>query len=204
MTERFVHSTAIVETRQIGAGTRIWAYTHVMPDVSIGVNCNIGEHCFIESGAIIGSGVTIKNGNMVWEGVHLEDGVFVGPQVVFTNDLYPRSPRLAQARKRYADRSWLKPTVIRQGATLGAGAVILAGIDIGEFSMVAAGAVVTRSVPPYALAVGSPAHVRGWVCQCGRRLVLSNGTATCDPCDLVFRLTDGAVRLQEPAVLRTP
>jgi serine acetyltransferase len=92
----FIHPSAIVETRRIGEGTRIWAYTHVMSDVSVGSDCNIGEHCFVESGATIGSQVTIKNGNMIWKGVHLEDGVFVGPQVVFANDLYPRSPRLPQ------------------------------------------------------------------------------------------------------------
>src|SRR5688572_24453525 len=151
MTQAFVHSSAIVETTQIGEGTRIWAYTHVMPDVAIGVDCNIGDHCFIESGATIGNQVTIKNGNMVWEGVHLEDGVFVGPQVVFTNDLYPRSPRLPQVHNRYAGRGWLKPTVVKEGASVGAGAVILPGLIIGEFCLVGAGSTVTRSFPPHAL-----------------------------------------------------
>src|SRR5258705_5775924 len=136
MTDVSVHPTAIVETTRIAKGTRIWAYTHVMTDVIIGANCNIGEHCFVESGAIIGSQVTIKIGNMCWEGVQLEDGVFVGPRVTFTNDLYPRSPRLPQVRNRYADRRWLEPTVVKRGASLGAGAVILPGITIGEFCMV--------------------------------------------------------------------
>jgi UDP-2-acetamido-3-amino-2,3-dideoxy-glucuronate N-acetyltransferase len=202
MTDVFIHSTAIVDTERIGEGTRIWAYTHVMRDVSIGINCNIGEHCFIESGAIIGSQVTIKNGNMLWEGVHLEDGVFVGPQVLFTNDLYPRSPRLSQAQKRYANRDWLQPTVVKQGASLGGAAVILAGITIGEFCMVGAGATVTKSPPPYALAVGSPARVLGWVCQCGQPLVFSNGAAACAECGLEFIKTDRAVELRPAVVSR--
>jgi acetyltransferase-like isoleucine patch superfamily enzyme len=166
-----------------------------MRDVAIGINCNIGEHCFIESGATVGNNVTIKNGNMIWEGVHLEDGVFIGPQVVLTNDLYPRSPRLSHAAKRYADRRWLGPTVVKEGATLGAGAVILAGITIGEFCMVGAGSTVTRSIPPYALVVGSPARVRGWVCRCGRPLTFSNGAATCIDCDLEFSQTGEAIAL---------
>jgi acetyltransferase-like isoleucine patch superfamily enzyme len=202
MTQVFVHSSAIVETTRIGEGTRIWAYTHVMPDVPIGTDCNIGDHCFIESGATIGNQVTIKNGNMVWEGVHLEDGVFVGPLVVFTNDLHPRSPRLPQVQQRYADRGWLQATVIKHGASLGAGSVILAGITIGEFCMVGAGSIVNRSLPPYALAVGLPARVRGWVCQCGQRLVFSNDAAACATCGLEFIKIDGAVELRPTVVSR--
>jgi acetyltransferase-like isoleucine patch superfamily enzyme len=193
MNDVFVHSTAIVETTQIGNGSRIWAYTHVMNGVSIGANCNIGEHCFIESGATVGRQVTIKNGNMLWEGVHLEDGVFLGPAVTFTNDLYPRSPRLPQATKRYRDKGWLRPTFIRQGASIGAGAVILAGVTLGEFCMVAAGATVTRSVPPHALVIGSPARRRGWVCQCGLPLTFSEGTASCAECEFAFVNTGDSV-----------
>lgn len=201
MTQAFIHSSAIVETTQIGEGTRIWAYTHVMGDVTIGAHCNIGEHCFIESGSTIGNQVTIKNGNMLWEGVHLEDGVFVGPLVIFTNDLYPRSPRLPQVQARYATRGWLKSTVIKQGASLGAGAVILPGITIGEFCMVGAGSIVNRSLPPYALAVGSPARLRGWVCQCGHRLVFSNDTAACATCGLEFIKTGGGTVELRPALV---
>lgn len=200
MTDVFVHSSALVETTQIGDGTRIWAYTHVMPDVPIGADCNIGDHCFIESGATIGNQVTIKNGNMVWEGVHLEDGVFVGPLVVFTNDLYPRSPRLPQVQNRYAHRGWLKPTIIKRGASLGAGSVILAGVTIGEFCMVGAGSIVNRSPPPHALVVGSPARLRGWVCQCGQRLVFSNETAACATCGLEFIKTNSTVELRAAVV----
>jgi len=182
----YVHPTAIVEPRRIGAGTRIWAFVHVMADASVGKHCNIGEHSFIESGAVVGDNVTIKNSNMVWDGVVLEDGVFVGPNVSFTNDLYPRSPRLPQVMARYRDRGWLSPTRVRQGASLGAGAVILAGITIGEFAMVGAGAVVTKDVPPFALVLGSPARVRGWVCECARPLRFQDGTATCAECGTTF------------------
>ena len=202
MTEVFIHSSAIVETTHIGEGTRIWAYTHVMRDVAIGAHCNIGEHCFIESGSTIGNQVTIKNGNMVWEGVHLEDGVFVGPSVIFTNDVYPRSPRLFQVRTRYADRGWLKSTVIKQGASLGAAAVILPGITIGEFCMVGAGSIVNKSLPPYALVVGSPARVRGWVCQCGQPLLFSNDAAVCAEVRSRIRQTGAVRRVAAGARLR--
>ncbi len=195
MNEIFTHPTAIVETQQIGQGTRIWAFAHAMKGVSIGANCNIGDYCFIESGVIIGDNVTIKNGNMIWEGVTLEDGVFVGPHVFFTNDLYPRSPRLPQAKKRYSNRGWLLPTLVRRGASLGAGAIILAGITIGEFSMVGGGAVVTRDVPSYALVIGNPARVRGWVCQCGQPLRFQKGIATCGDCGLNFVKSGDSVRL---------
>jgi UDP-2-acetamido-3-amino-2,3-dideoxy-glucuronate N-acetyltransferase len=195
MNDVLVHFTAIVETTQIGDHTRIWAYTHVMKGASIGANCNIGEHCFIESGVTVGNQVTIKNGNMLWEGVHLEDGVFLGPRVTFTNDLYPRSPRLPQARKRYRDKGWLRPTFIGQGASLGAGAVILAGVTLGEFCMVGAGATVTKNVPPHALVIGSPARLRGWVCQCGLPLTLSDGTASCAECEFAFVTTGESVEV---------
>ena len=192
----FVHPSSIVETSQIGQGTRIWAFTHVMPGVSIGTNCNIGDHCFIESGVAVGNDVTVKNGNMIWEGVTLEDGVFVGPHVFFSNDLYPRSPRLPQAKDRYSNRAWLLPTLVRRGASLGAGAVILAGVTVGEFSMVGAGAVVTKDVPPYALVIGNPAYLRGWVCQCGQRLRFQEGFATCRECGLRFVKHGASVRLR--------
>ena len=191
----FIHPTAIVDAKQIGRGTRIWAFAHVMAGVSIGANCNIGDHCFIESGASIGDSVTIKNGNMIWDGVTLEDGVFVGPHAFFTNDLYPRSPRLAQARAKYSNREWLLPTLVREGASLGAGAVILGGITIGEFAMVGAGAVVAKDVPPYALVVGNPARMLGWVCQCGQRLTFEDRLATCRACGLSYVDRGGAVTL---------
>jgi acetyltransferase-like isoleucine patch superfamily enzyme len=117
---------------------------------------------------------------MVWKGVTLEDGVFVGPGVIFTNDLNPRSPRLAQVSQRYSDARWLALTTVRRGATLGAGAIILANRVIGEYSMVGAGAVVTRDVPPYALMLGNPARQVDWVCQCGQPLKQSISLSVAD------------------------
>lgn len=190
-----IHRTSIVETPLVGQDTRIWAFTHVMENVTIGVNCNIGSHCFIESGAVIGNNVTLKNGNMIWMGVTLEDGVFVGPGVLFTNDLYPRSPRLAQARERYQSDEWLVATRVQQGASIGAGAVILAGITVGTYALVAAGALVTRNVPPHAMVVGSPAEIRGWVCECGQPLKLQDGFTTCDNCHSSFVREGTGVRV---------
>jgi len=189
----FVHPHALVETDALGPGTRVWAFAHLMRGVTIGANCNIGDHCFIESGVTVGNDVTIKNGNMIWEGVVLEDGVFVGPAVCFTNDQYPRSPRLPQAKARYADKSWLVGTLIRHGASLGAGAVIVAGVTVGEFAMVGAGAVVTKDVPPYGLVVGNPARALGWVCQCGSRLRFEGDGAVCSSCGLHFTKSSSLV-----------
>jgi UDP-2-acetamido-3-amino-2,3-dideoxy-glucuronate N-acetyltransferase len=190
----FIHPSAIVETDLIGRGTRIWAFSHVMKNASIGVECNIGDHSFIESGAIIGNYVTIKNGNMIWEGVTLEDGVFVGPHVFFTNDLYPRSQRLPEAKRQYQGRAWLLPTIVRRGASLGAGAILLAGLTVGEFAMVGAGSVVTADVPSYAMIIGNPARKAGWACQCGQPLRFDERTASCAECRLGFVKDGDAVR----------
>ncbi len=178
----YIHPTALVDTKNIGAGTRIWAYTHILRGATIGKQCVIGDHCYIESGVVVGDRVTIKNGNMLWEGVTVESGAFVGPHVFFTNDLYPRSPRLPEARFRYAARSWLVPTRVRHGASLGAGAVVLAGVSIGRYATVGAGAVVTKDVAPHALVVGNPARRAGWVCLCGNRVVFTRSTAVCRQC----------------------
>jgi len=191
----YIHPTALAESREIGAGTRVWAFTHILPGARVGQDCNIGDHCFIESGAVVGDNVTLKNGNMVWEGVRLADGVFVGPNVFFTNDRHPRSPRLPQARKRYAEkRNWLVPTTIERGAALGAGAIILAGVNVGEYATVGAGAVVTKPVPSHALVVGNPARQVGWVCRCGRSLQFRRGRAACAECGSHFKLTKEGVR----------
>ena len=190
MTPAFVHPNAIVETEEIGDGTRIWAFTHVLADARIGKNCNIGEHCFVESNVVVGDGVTIKNGNAIWEGVTLEDGVFVGPGVSFTNDLRPRSARLPDASGRYADKAWLVPTRVRRGATLGAASVIVAGVTIGEYAFVAAGAVVTRDVEPHALVIGVPARRRGWVCRCGGALP-DEADPSCADCGTRYTLERG-------------
>lgn len=193
MSPAYTHPTAIVETGRIGANTKVWAFTHILEGASIGSNCNIGDHCFIESSAVIGDDVTIKNGNSIWDGVTLANGVFVAPGVVFTNDRYPRSPRLPDVVDRYAGRDWLLPTAIGNGATLGAGAIILAGVAVGEFAFVAAGALVVADVPPYALVGGHPASPLGWVCRCGRRLRFEQDDATCAFCAAGFRLQGDSV-----------
>ncbi len=193
--ETYIHPSALVETDEIGTGTRVWAYSHLMQGAVVGQDCNIGEHCFIETGAQVGNRVTIKNGNMLWEGVVIEDGAFIGPNVFFTNDRYPRSPRLEQAARRYRDRNWLVTTVVKQGASLGAGAVIVPGVTIGEYAMVGAGSIVTRDVPPYALVIGNPARGRGWMCQCGQPLGFSGDDARCVECGRSYMKQGNAIQL---------
>jgi acetyltransferase-like isoleucine patch superfamily enzyme len=194
MMEYYVHPTAIVDTENIGVGTKIWAFCHIMDGVKIGTNCNIGDSTFMERGVVIGSNVTIKNGNMLWEGITLEDGVFVGPGVFFTNDRHPRSPRLPEARHRYEDHSWLSPILVKQGAAIGAGSVILPGITIGEYATVGAGAVVTRDVISYAVVAGNPAHQRGWACRCGIPLTFVEGIGQC-VCGRKFSLQNEKVQI---------
>lgn len=190
----YKHPTALVETDDVGDGTRIWAFTHVMADVHIGKDCNIGSHCFIESGASVGDRVTIKNGNMIWEGVTIEDDVFIGPQVVFTNDLRPRSPRFPAVAKRYETKGWLVPTRVGRGASIGAGAVILAGANIGQFALVGAGAVVTHPVPAHALVTGNPARQRGWVCECGQNLESETEAWRCPSCGRSYAESEDGLR----------
>ncbi|MEX2315992.1 MAG: acyltransferase [Pirellulales bacterium] len=183
MSERFFHPAALVESDQIGVGTRVWAFAHVMAGAVVGGHCNLGDHAFLESGATIGNNVTVKNNVCVWSGVTLEDDVFVGPNVSFTNDRYPRSPRMAQVAARYErPERWLLPTVVERGASIGANATILPGIRLGRYSMIAAGALVTADVPPFALMVGSPARRVACVCRCGRKLSGSYRAATCEHC----------------------
>jgi UDP-2-acetamido-3-amino-2,3-dideoxy-glucuronate N-acetyltransferase len=150
----FVHPRGICESDQVGAGMRIWAFAHVLPGARIGADCNICDHVFVENDVIIGSRVTIKCGVAVWDGLCLEDDVFVGPNVTFTNDGFPRS-KVYQAK--------FPRTVVRQGASLGASCTILPGITIGTKAMVGAGSVLTRDVPPHAIVVGNPARIVGYV-----------------------------------------
>ncbi len=193
MSDFYAHPTAIVETDKIGDGTRIWAYAHVMKDVTIGSNCNVGDHSFLESGVIVGNNVTIKNGNMLFDGVVLEDGVFVGPHVFFTNDLFPRSPRLPQCKYRYESHDWLFKTLVKYGASLGAASVIVANHSIGEFAMVGAGSVVTHDVLPYALVIGNPARRVGWVCECGLKMKQDGTSLICPSCHKKYHLDNDRV-----------
>ena len=150
----FRHSAAIVESTQIGDGTRVWAFAHVLPGAVIGRDCNICDGVFVENDVVVGDRVTVKCGVQLWDGVHLEDDVFVGPNATFTNDRFPRSRAYQEAVKR---------TLVRSGASIGANATLLPGVTIGMHAMVGAGAVVTKDVPPYAIVVGNPARITGYV-----------------------------------------
>lgn len=170
----FIHPQAIVETDAIGDRTQIWAFTHILPGVEIGENCNICDHVFIENGVKIGNGVTIKTHVSLWTGAIVEDYCFIGPNVAFVNDLYPRSHRNPELQQRYfggEDERWYRaPTLICEGASLGANATILCGVKVGYYAMVAAGAVVTRDVQPFELVVGVPARPVGWVDRQGHKV----------------------------------
>lgn len=168
----FVHERAICESRDLGRGTRVWAFSHVLAGASIGENCNVGEHVFIENRVKIGNGCTIKNGVAIWDEVTLEDGVFVGPYAVFTNDFRPRA---------FIKRggTHFLPTRVKRGATLGANCTVVCGVTIGEYAMIGAGAVVTRDVPPHTLLAGNPAREIGRICFCGERLDTEDYCAPC-------------------------
>jgi UDP-2-acetamido-3-amino-2,3-dideoxy-glucuronate N-acetyltransferase len=175
--------TAIVESSEIGSGTHIWAFAHVLAGARIGRNCNICDHAFVEGGAVIGNNVTLKNHVCVWEGVTIEDNVFVGPFVAFTNDLYPRSHRTPSAKSRSEDKGkWLVPTTVEECSSIGANATIIAGTRIGRYAMVGAGSVVTDDVEPFTLVVGNPAHKIGYVCRCGRPVGPILPLAECPQC----------------------
>ena len=165
MSKVFVHPQGINESDQVGDGTRIWAFAHVMKGARVGEACNIGEGSFIEGGAVVGNHVTIKNGVAVWDRVTLGDHVFVGPHAVFTNDRIPRS----HPDYRTGPSGW-QATTIRSGATIGANATIVCGVTLGAWSFVAAGGVVLRDVDDFAMVAGNPAKWIGWACKCGRRL----------------------------------
>ena len=156
-----VHPQGLCESDSVGAGTRVWAFAHVLAGAVVGRDCNICDHAFIEGGAVLGDRVTVKNAVLVWDGVTVEDDVFLGPAVVFTNDLRPR---------RNDNPFTPVPTVVRRGASLGASVTVVCGTEIGEYAFAAAGSVITSDVPAYAWVAGVPATVRGFVCSCGAPL----------------------------------
>jgi len=158
----YIHPTAIVESKDIGDGTRIWHFVHIREGAVIGKNCNIGKSVYIDTGVVIGDRVKIQNFATIYRGVTIEDDVFIGPAVVFTNDLYPRAFIWGENR--------IIETKVRKGASIGANATIVCGVEVGEYAMVGAGSVVTKDIPPHGLVYGNPARLRGFVCYCGRRL----------------------------------
>jgi UDP-2-acetamido-3-amino-2,3-dideoxy-glucuronate N-acetyltransferase len=191
-----LHPQALCESDQVGEGTRIWAFAHVMRGAVVGAHCNIGEGAFIEAGAVVGDRVTLKNQVLVWDGVTIADDAFVGPGVIFTNDAHPRSPRMPQVEDRYRDpANWRRPTRVERGATIGAGAIILPGLTIGAFAMVGAGAVVIRDVKPQQIVAGNPAKPHGWVCVCAGGL---DDDLTCALCRAAYRWEGDQLVSREP------
>ena len=184
----FVHPTAVIdEGAQIGTGSKIWHFCHLMPTCKVGENCNIGQNVFIDNNTIIGNGVKIQNNVSVYNGVIIEDDVFLGPSMVFTNVINPRS---------FIERkNEFKKTLIRKGATIGANATIICGVEIGSYSLIGAGAVVTKNVPAYALMIGNPAKQTGWVSDAGITLHFDNDNiATCPSTRHKYKLENGLVQ----------
>ena len=186
----FVHESSYIdEPCQIGEGTKIWHFSHIMKDTVIGQNCNIGQNVVVSPNVIIGNNVKIQNNVSVYTGVICEDDVFLGPSCVFTNVINPRSfiERKAEYRK----------TTIKKGATIGANATIVCGYQIGRYAFIGAGSVVTKDVPDYALVVGNPARVVGYVCKCGNKLKKAGNEYICDSCGKEYEIVNKNLRPKE-------
>lgn len=187
----FSHATAVIdEGCEIGAGTKIWHFSHIMPGCRIGENCNIGQNVVISPEVVLGRNVKVQNNVSIYTGVICEDDVFLGPSMVFTNVTNPRS---AINRKNQYSK-----TVVKKGASIGANATIVCGNDIGQYAFIGAGAVVTKNVPDYALVMGNPARQTGWMSEFGHRLKFdSSGMATCPESGEKYFLKDGKVSKQQ-------
>lgn len=179
----YIHPSSVVDTIKIGNDSKIWAFVHILKDVKIGKNVNICDHCFIENGVSIGDDVTIKCGVWLWNGVLVGNNVFIGPNVTFTNDLYPRSKNINYINKK---------TILHDGCSIGANSTILAGVKIGKNAMVGAGSVVTKNVGDYELVYGNPAIYKGYVCKCGEKIDFVNEESKCK-CGLSFKKENGIV-----------
>lgn len=187
MSDYFAHGTAVVdEGCQIGKGTRIWHFSHIMPNCRIGENCNIGQNVVVSPEVVLGNNVKVQNNVSIYTGVVCDDDVFLGPSMVFTNVINPRS---AINRKNQYAR-----THVGQGASIGANATIVCGHDIGKYAFIGAGAVVTKTVPDYALVIGNPARQSGWMSEYGHKLKFnSEGEATCPESGDEYRFSEGKV-----------
>lgn len=183
----YAHPTSVIdEGSEIGAGTKIWHFSHIMPDCRLGENCNIGQNVVISPGVILGSNVKVQNNVSIYTGVTCEDDVFLGPSMVFTNVVNPRSA--VNRRGQYAK------TIVKKGATIGANATIVCGHDIGRYAFIGAGAVVTKTVHDYELVIGNPARHGGWMSEYGHKLSFDkNGRATCPESGEHYLLEGGKV-----------
>ena len=178
MADFYRHPNALIEDgASVGAGTRVWAFAHIVKGAVVGRDCNICDHTFIEGGAKVGDRVTVKCGVYLWEGLTVDDDVHIGPGATFTNDLLPRSRNSSYQLLR---------TRLEQGCSIGANATILPGVTIGRCAMVGAGAVVTHSVPDFALVLGNPARTSGWVCRCGEKLTFNNANVCHCKCGAAY------------------
>jgi len=188
MTNYFAHPTAVIdEGCEIHDGAKIWHFSHIMSDCTIGLNCNIGQNVVISPGVVLGSNVKIQNNVSVYTGVVCEDDVFLGPSMVFTNVINPRSA--VNRRGEYAR------TLVKKGASIGANATVVCGNDIGSFALIGAGAVITKDVADYALVVGNPAKQIGWVSEYGNRLNFDEtGTAVCPESGEIYSLVENHVK----------
>lgn len=185
MKEYWADKTAIIhKDAKIGSNTKIWQHSQILSGASIGENCIIGHNCLISSRAKIGNGVKIESNTDVWDLVTLEDYVFVGPSAVFTNDLMPRAKYPKSKFPEYG--KWL-PTLIREGASIGANTTIVAGNIIGKWSMIGAGAVIVSEVPDYAIMIGVPAKIIGWACECGNKLEFKKNISVCKICKRKYK-----------------
>ncbi|HRS53807.1 MAG TPA: acyltransferase [Bacteroidales bacterium] len=184
----FAHETAIIDDNcKIGRGVKIWHFSHIMSNCEIGEGCNLGQNVVVSPGVKLGKNVKVQNNVSIYTGVICEDDVFLGPSMVFTNVINPRS--IINRRDKYMQ------TIVRRGATIGANATIVCGIEIGEYAFIGAGAVVTKNVPPYALVVGNPAVQKGWMSEYGHRLVFDeNNKAICPESKEVYIFENGQVK----------
>jgi UDP-2-acetamido-3-amino-2,3-dideoxy-glucuronate N-acetyltransferase len=190
----FAHPSAVIdEGCTIGEGTKIWHFSHIMPGCTIGEHCNIGQNVVISPGVQLGKNVKVQNNVSIYTGVQCEDDVFLGPSMVFTNVINPRSA--INRKSEYAS------TLVKTGASIGANATIVCGHDIGRFAFIGAGAVVTRNVPDYALVMGNPARQTGWMSEFGHKLKFNeDGIATCPESNERYSLQQGKVQKLTPAV----
>jgi len=186
----FIHESSYIdEPCTIGQGTKIWHFSHIMRDCIIGQNCNIGQNVVISPNVVLGSNVKIQNNVSIYTGVICKDDVFLGPSCVFTNVINPRS--------HVSRKDEYRQTVVGKGASIGANATIVCGNNIGMYALIGAGAVVTKDIPEYALAVGNPARVKGWVCECGEKLEFKDNESQCNVCGKQYIKEKEKVRLHE-------